>query len=339
MDHFKLKNLTTVVSKILGNKLIKDGIVGQPLVIRTGKTVDFIQAYGIGMNNMICRPIHPGASVKTWAPSFIDEAHWAQMLMHLRPGQRFWGWCLHIVDDENLDLTTAGIITMDDIAESFRERDFVNQPMRIAKGKIYFFDENLVYQCRKEVYEGVRVLPIRHWPLENMTFWQMAATHFIPGMTFEECMRRYLEMERVGPKKKPEGLYTKLEQLVQKVSSPEFERSTDNPKQNTVDRIRVEVSLPKYRLSRQELLAEIKAHKSEIDNLVLEKIVQSKRFQKYGVPINCFRLTNCILRADSQLEYLFELKEIHGAGENPPPKIMRRESNDKKRARPGIPDD
>ena len=167
----------------------------------------------------------------------------------------------------------------------------------------------------------------------------MAATHFIPGMTFEECMRRYLEMERVGPKKKPEGLYTKLELLVQKVSSPEFERSTDNPKQNTVDRIRVEVSLPKYRLSRQELLAEIKAHKSEIDNLVLEKIVQSKRFQKYGVPINCFRLTNCILRADSQLEYLFELKEIHGVGENPPPKIMRRESNDKKRARPGIPDD
>lgn len=211
MDHFKLKNLTTVVSKILGNKLIKDGIVGQPLVIRTGKTVDFIQAYGIGMNNMICRPIHPGASVKTWAPSFIDEAHWGQMLMHLRPGQRFWGWCLHIVDDENLDLTTAGIITMDDIAESFRERDFVNQPMRIANGKVYFFDEQLVYQCRKEVYEGVRVLPIRHWPLENMTFWQMAATHFIPGMTFEECMRRYLEMERVGPKKKPEGLYTKLD--------------------------------------------------------------------------------------------------------------------------------
>ena len=86
--------------------------------------------------------------------------------------------------------------------------------------------------------------------------------------------------------KRQEGLYTKLELLVQKVSSPEFERSTDNPKQNTVDRIRVEVSLPKYRLSRQELLAEIKAHKSEIDNLVLEKIVQSKRFQKYGVPIN-----------------------------------------------------
>lgn len=64
MDPFQTENLTTVVSKILGNKLIKDGIVGQPLVIRTGKTVDFIQAYGIGMNNMICRPIHPGASVK-----------------------------------------------------------------------------------------------------------------------------------------------------------------------------------------------------------------------------------------------------------------------------------
>lgn len=74
--------------------------------------------------------------------------------------------------------------------------------------------------------------------------------------------------------------------------------------------------MPKYRLSRQELLAEIKAHKSEIDRLVLEKIVQSRRFQRYGVPINCFQLTNCILRADSQLEYLFELKEIHGAGEN-----------------------
>lgn len=56
-------------------------------------------------------------------------------------------------------------------------------------------------------------------------------------------MRKYLEMERVGPKKKPEGLYTKLELLVQKVGTPEFERAADNPKQDTVDRIRVEVSL------------------------------------------------------------------------------------------------
>ncbi len=214
-------------------------------------------------------------------------------------------------------MTTAGIITMDDIAESFRERDFVNQPMRIANGKVYYFDEHLVYQCRKEVYEGVRVLSIRHWPLENMTFWQMAAAHFNPGMTFEECMRKYLEMERVRPKRSRRG-YTKLELLVQKVGNPEFERAADNPKQNIFDRIRVEVSLPKYRLSKQELLAEIKANKPEIDRLVIEKIIQSKRFQKYGVPINCFQLTNCILRADSQLEYLFELKEIHEMGKSVP---------------------
>ena len=61
MDHFKLKNLTTVASEILSNKLVKDGIVGQPLLIQTGKDVDFVQTYGIGMNSMMCRPIHPGA--------------------------------------------------------------------------------------------------------------------------------------------------------------------------------------------------------------------------------------------------------------------------------------
>lgn len=149
-----------------------------------------------------------------------------------------------------------------------------------------------------------------------MTFWQMAATHFVPGMTFEECMRRYLETEQTKPKRKPGEIYTELELLVQRVGPPEFERTPDNPKQNTVDRIRVEVSLPKYRLSKQELLEAIKANKTEIDNLVIDKITKSKQFQKYGVPINCFQLTNCILRADRQLEYLFELKKIHGVRES-----------------------
>lgn len=316
MDHFKLKNLTTVASEILSNKLVKDGIVGQPLLIQTGKDVDFVQTYGIGMNSMMCRPIHPGASVKTWAPSFIDESCWAQMLMHLRPGQRLWSWCLHIVDDETIDLTSPGIITMEDIAESFIEHNLINKPMRIAGGKTYFFDKNLIYQYRKEKHERVRIIAICNWPLGNMTFWQMAATHFVPGMTFEECMKRYLETEQTKPKRKAGEIYTELELLVQRVGPPEFERTPDNPKQNTVDRIRVEVSLPKYRLSKQELLEAIKANKPEIDNLVIDKITKSKQFQKYGVPINCFQLTNCILRADRQLEYLFELKKIHGVRES-----------------------
>ena len=102
MDHFNLKNLATVASKILGDKFIKDGIVGQPLIIRTGRSVDFVQTYGIGMNNMVCRPIHPGASAKTWAPTFIDEAHWAQMLMHLQAARILWWHPAHILRENSL---------------------------------------------------------------------------------------------------------------------------------------------------------------------------------------------------------------------------------------------
>lgn len=85
--------------------------------------------------------------------------------------------------------------------------------------------------------------------------------------------------------------YTELELLVQKVSAPQFERSCENKDQNTIDFIRVEVSLPKYRFDRTELWAEIKAHKAEIDRLVVDRICKDKRFRKYGIPFNFFRLT------------------------------------------------
>lgn len=314
MEYFKLKNLTTVASRILGGKLVEDGIEGQPLVIRTGKSTDFIQTYGMGksrsLNAMVCRPIHPGTPAKTWAPSFVDEACWAQMLTHLRPGQNFWDWCLCVVKDESLDLTTSGIISMDDIAKSFRENDLVGTPVRIAGGNVYFFDDDLLYRSQKEAYGPVRLFPIRYWPVDNMSLWQTTVTRLVPGMTFEECIGKYLEAEWVPPKKSQEGLYTEFELLVQKIGCPMFERNPENPKTNTVDRIRVEVALPRYRLSKQELREAVKAHKPEIDRAVINRIIKSKRFQKYGVPINCFRLSNCTLRADRQLEYLFELKEV-----------------------------
>lgn len=47
-----------------------------------------------------------------------------------------------------------------------------------------------------------------------------------------------------------------------------------------------------------------------IDKMVLDKIKSSKRYNSYGVPINFLKCTSRVLRKDSILEYIFELKSV-----------------------------
>ena len=47
-----------------------------------------------------------------------------------------------------------------------------------------------------------------------------------------------------------------------------------------------------------------------IDKMVLDKIKSSKKYRSYGVPINFLKCTSRVLRKDSILEYVFEIKDI-----------------------------
>lgn len=47
-----------------------------------------------------------------------------------------------------------------------------------------------------------------------------------------------------------------------------------------------------------------------INKLVLDKIKNSKKYNSYGVPVNFLKCTSRVLRQDSILEYVFELKNI-----------------------------
>ena len=94
-----------------------------------------------------------------------------------------------------------------------------------------------------------------------------------------------------------------------------FERFPENPDPRTVDFIRVQVDLPCYLYpTHTELAAAVRAHKPEIDKLVVEKIESARAFRELGVPLGFFFLSECILRKNHTLEYIFELKHPSHSG-------------------------
>ena len=126
-------------------------------------------------------------------------------------------------------------------------------------------------------------------------------------MTLSECLEVFKKTRR----ETSEMHYTALERLVQKIERPRFERMPDNMTSNTVDWIRVSVCLSRYLFpNRKELLTILHKYKQVIDSMVIEKIISTKQFERIGVPIGFFTLTECTLRKDYTLEYIFELKPV-----------------------------
>lgn len=127
------------------------------------------------------------------------------------------------------------------------------------------------------------------------------------------CRRSYDGMEIVAFK----NLVTEINKMRSKnksefdkfftVKPVRFERETGNKKKNTFDFIRVDVGVPECRKDKVEF---IKSNIGELNQRVLKKIENNKRFQKFGVPINFLKLSNVVLRCDDLIEFTFELKDI-----------------------------
>ena len=77
------------------------------------------------------------------------------------------------------------------------------------------------------------------------------------------------------------------------------------------NRIQVRVRLSD---THTELAVAVRAHKPEIDKLVVEKIESARAFRELGVPLGFFFLSECILRKNHTLEYIFELKHPSHSG-------------------------
>ena len=126
-------------------------------------------------------------------------------------------------------------------------------------------------------------------------------------MSLRECIGVFLDTQI---EERPPRAPSPLDQLVQEISPPVFEREPGNNNMGTFDRIRVTVGLPRYQFpSWAALRGEVKKHQREIYQLVLAKIENDWRFKRYGVPVNFLNLSDVTLLRYYSLEFIFELNE------------------------------
>lgn len=100
-----------------------------------------------------------------------------------------------------------------------------------------------------------------------------------------------------------------VSQFVQRVGTPSIEREVGNPNKDTFDFIRIYIGVAQTWYMDRRLFS--KKNMKYIARLALAHIRDSKRFQKYGVPINFLRLSECTLTQCSELELVFELKKLN----------------------------
>lgn len=129
----------------------------------------------------------------------------------------------------------------------------------------------------------------------------MACRRSYDGISMEDFKKLVSEMEKMRSKSKSE-----FEKFFT-IKPVRFERETGNRKKDTFDFIRVDVGVPGYGMDKTEF---IKGNINELNQKVLQKIKDNKRFQKFGVPINFLKLSNVVLRCDDLIEFTFELKDV-----------------------------
>lgn len=88
-----------------------------------------------------------------------------------------------------------------------------------------------------------------------------------------------------------------------------MEREPENKDKSTFDFVRVYASTKAISLEEKRQI--LSTYKREILRLILTKIKRSPNFQRYDIPINFLRLTQCTLTRDQQIVFVFELKNIN----------------------------
>lgn len=97
--------------------------------------------------------------------------------------------------------------------------------------------------------------------------------------------------------------------------------------------MRLVVGLPRYAYpSFAELKQAVIQHKKDIFNLVMADLAENKKFQSYGVPIDCLSLKSATLRVDYALEYTFDVKARLKSNEKP--SLQAKVNDAQKRAAP-----
>lgn len=197
--------------------------------------------------------------------------------------------------------------------------------LRHRKGKIYFFDNdfkwrgiplenatsqniigiNRIYKNRKILFGEESNDNVRQKILCQLkdgdhitTLLSLAEKTVIYQRTHAECVTDRKSQSEV-------------EQFIISIRKPEIYRATNNKKKATFDFVEVFVVI---RSEFPEKISFIKEHQKEIGQLVIQKIQEDKKFQKFSVPVSVLRLTDLRLLQGDTIRYLFEIKNVKGEG-------------------------
>ena len=149
------------------------------------------------------------------------------------------------------------------------------------------------------------MLAVRGETCFNMRVWNKAVSQFKVGATLEEYIEIFLKTALACAV--PQEL-TPIDQLMQYIASPVYERDSENTDEATFDHIRITVGLPRYRFNSWETLQnEVKNHQKEIYQRVIQKLEKDRQFKKYGIPVDFLKMSNATLLRSFSIEFIFEL--------------------------------
>ena len=319
----------SIASKTVARRLVDDGIVGKVIArmfLKFRCESIRIAAFGTGLEDIyvVLRKSRGATEQPLWTPMFIDPAIWQQAVSQFRPGEKLAESVernlLPEMDSYLQSLSDSTLVSM--VREFLLEHGVINKPIRQCRGITYYFTEDEVYtqDAESTLFPYEKRLRFNLFEVSNETcfnsaVWTKAATHFMPGMSLRECIGVFLETKI---ELRPPRELSPLEQLVQEIYPPVFEREPENENPATFDRIRVSVGLPRYHFPSWEVLrSEVKIHRHEIYRLVLDKLENDRRFKRYGVPINFLKLSDVTLLRNYSLEFIFELKGTHNPAQEP----------------------
>lgn len=192
--------------------------------------------------------------------------------------------------------------------------------IRSTKGNVYFFDEEGIYR-RVSIKEG-KEMKLKYFYVRkdgrtdldltkltpyityvtNKNLISKAIGKLIPGDEIEK-FEEYLKTVKLEARDKPKG----LDRFITKIQTPCFVRKPENTKTNTFDYIYVDVNIVSE--WEEERKGYIEKNFDEICKRVIGKLEESKKFQKYGVPVN-FLNARITLTKSSIVRFVFELKNV-----------------------------
>lgn len=309
----------SMAARVLAGKLVEDGILNKPIARKPRKNdTDILFIF-----NSSAYFIHVGEkwlserpdNEPLWTPSFIEHEIWEKAAKAFQPRHDLrFNVETHLfpeMKDYIRSLTDEDLVAL--IRDYLLESDILNCPIRQSGGNTFFFDDAETYTMDKgstrfpyERRVKFHLFQVKDFASFNMNVWVKAVTNFNPGMTLTDCARVFLETD-LEPKSAAQLPY--IDQLIQQIHSPEFERVPENMNTGTFDRIRVLVGLPRFMFQTwDDLRTAVRENRRKIDQRVIQKIESDRQFRRYHIPLNFLTLSEVLLRKDYSLEYIFELR-------------------------------